>query len=89
MALYCPAPSSSLVRFEFIDCGSISISYDRRGIATVSFTIISSDGEMDGVYTDLTFGGVRFRGPITSVDVQRISKTTVYTIRVSLIGFGC
>jgi hypothetical protein len=89
MALSCPAPSPSTERFEFIDCGSISINYIRTGIATLSFTVVSSDGELNSSYTDLTFGGVRYNGPITGAEISRIPKTAAYQFRFSMTAFGC
>ena len=89
MALSCPAPAPSTQRFEFIECGSISINYAATGLANVSFTVVSSDGSLTGTYTDLTFGGVRYQGPITSADIQKIPKTSAYQFRLTMAAFGC
>lgn len=89
MALICSQPVGHTPRFEFIDCGSISINYARSGMATVGFTVCSSDGSLDDEYSDITFGGVRFQGPITSVSIDPIPGTSVYNIRLSLFAFGC
>ena len=58
-------------QFEFIDCPSISISYQTTGLATVSFTVVSTE-QVPGVnpprdYTILSFGGIDFQGFITNV----------------------
>lgn len=82
-------------QFEFIDCSTISISYDCNGLATVSFTVVSTEQE-PGVnpprdYTQHTFGGVNFKGFITQVDSSIIpaSVPTVWEHRISLFATGC
>jgi len=46
---------------EFIDCSSLSISYDATGKATVSITVIRDDrNQITSTYTNRTWGGVRF-----------------------------
>ncbi len=81
--------------FEFIDCSSISISYQVTGLATVSFTVVSTS-QVPGInpprdYTQLTFGGVDFAGYITSLDSQIIpaSIPSVFEHQFSLIMSGC
>ena len=81
--------------FEFIDCPTISISYQTTGLATVSFTVVSTE-QVPGVtpprdYTQLTFGGVDFAGFVTSLDSQIIpaSIPAVFEHRFSLIMTGC
>jgi hypothetical protein len=90
MALVC---SSRVARpstgFEFIDCGTISINYNIRGIASISFTVVSSDGQLSNDYTDLTFGGVNFKGFIRDVNISPIPGTVVSLIRISYEAFGC
>ena len=89
MALVC---NSSIARpndFEFIDCSTISISYNVRGIANVGFTVVSTKQQLLNDYTNLVFGGVRFKGFITAVDINPIPGTLVFEIRLTIIAFGC
>jgi len=82
-------------QFEFIDCSSISISYQVNGLATVNFTVVSTEQE-PGVtpprdYTQLTFGEVDFKGFVTELSsgVIPASIPTVWEHRFSLIMTGC
>jgi hypothetical protein len=81
--------------FEFLDCASLNIAYQSTGLATVSFTVVSTEQE-PGVtpprdYTQLTFGGIDFKGFITQVDSNTIlgSTPTVFEHRLTLIMTGC
>jgi hypothetical protein len=82
-------------QFEFIDCPTISIAYQANGLATVSFTVVSTE-QVPGitpprVYTDLNFGGVNFKGFLTEVvsGVIPASIPTVFEHRLTLIATGC
>jgi hypothetical protein len=82
-------------QFEFIDCPTINIAYQANGLATVSFTVVSTE-PVPGVnptrdYTDLTFGGVDFKGFITSLTSQIIpgSIPVVFEHRVTETMTGC
>jgi hypothetical protein len=82
-------------QFEFLDCATISIQYQVTGLANVSFTVVSTEQE-PGVtperdYTQLTFGGVDFRGYITQLDSGIIvgSIPSVFEHRFSLVMTGC
>ncbi len=82
-------------QFEFIDCPTISITYQQNGLATVSFTVVSTE-QVPGVtpprdYTQLTFGGVDFKGFITEVQSTIIpaSVPPVFEHRITLIATGC
>lgn len=82
-------------QFEFIDCPTISIAYQANGLATVSFTVVSTE-QVPGVtpprnYTELTFGGVDFKGFITEVGsgVIPASIPTVFEHRITLLATGC
>ena len=70
---------------------SLSINYDELGIATVGYTVVAALAEPidTSIYTDLTFGGVRFTGYINNLSVRRIAGTVVYEHRYSLSGVGC
>lgn len=81
--------------WEFIDCATISIQYQINGLATVSFTIVSTE-PIPGIspprdFTQLAFGGVDFKGFVTQVDSSIIpaSIPTVYEHRFSLTAVGC
>lgn len=83
-------------QFEFIDCATISIQYQVTGLANVSFTVVSTE-QIPGVlppvrdYSQLTFGGIDFRGYITQLDSAIIvgSIPTVFEHRYSLVMTGC
>lgn len=89
MALRCSSTIAQFDAFEFIDCSTISISYNAQGIATVSFSVISSRDTLMNDYTDLVFGNVRFLLYIQNVQVQKIPGTIVNVFQLSLTGFGC
>ena len=81
--------------FEFIDCSTISIAYQANGLASVSFTVVSTEN-VPGVspvrdYTDLTFGGVNLKGFVTSLTTQIIpgSIPTVFEHRFTETMTGC
>lgn len=81
--------------FEFIDCSSIQIGYQANGLATISMTVVSTE-QVPGVtpprdYTQLTFGGVDFKGFITQLDSSIIpaSVPTVFEHRFTLVATGC
>ncbi len=82
-------------QFEFIDCQSISISYQITGLANVSFTVVSTE-IVPGVtparnYTELSFGGIDFKGFITQVDTGTIlgSVPQVFEHKFTLVMSGC
>lgn len=60
---------------EFIECQTLSISYDIMGIATVSYNLISN---RDGLryWQDLTFGDpdVTFEGYVSTIDSTDIHE---------------
>lgn len=89
MALTCSSSLHNYEAFEFIDCSTINISYNARGIATVSLTVISTSSEMRGDYTFLRFGGIDFSLIIRDVQVSKIPGTRVNTFNLSMTGFGC
>jgi hypothetical protein len=46
---------------EFIDCGSLSISFDVTGKATISLGVLRDDrNELQDTYTNRTWGGTAF-----------------------------
>jgi len=69
----------------FIECSSLSINYDVFGIATVSFTIVADDNDVDlEGYRTLTIGNATYTGYITAVTVKPITGTTWHEYSVSL-----
>jgi len=89
MALTCSSSVIQYEDFEFIDCSTISISYSQRGIASVSFTVVSTRDSLLNSYTALTFGGVNFMLTIRDITISLIPGTLVYTYQMSMVGFGC
>jgi hypothetical protein len=82
-------------QFEFLDCATISISYQSTGLASVSFAVVSTE-QLPGVnpvrdYTQLTFGGINFKGFISNLVSAIIpgSIPTVFEHRFSLTMTGC
>jgi hypothetical protein len=82
-------------QFEFLDCSSLQISYQSTGLASVSFTVVSTETQ-PGVtpfrdYTDLTFGGINFKGFITNLSSQIIpgSIPVVFEHRFTETMTGC
>jgi len=83
-------------QFEFIDCATISIQYQTTGLANVSFTVVSTEQEPGELpperdYTQLTFGGIDFKGFVTQLDSSIIvgSIPNVFEHRYSLVMTGC
>ena len=81
--------------FEFIDCPTINIAYQSNGLAAVSFTVVSTE-DVPGInpvrnYTDLTFGGINFKGFITNLTTQIIpgSLPSVFEHRFTNVMSGC
>ena len=81
--------------FEFIDCSSINIAYQTNGLATVSLTVVSTEdapGETPPRdYTQLSFGGLDFKGFITGLITSIIpaSIPSVFEHKLTLIMTGC
>jgi hypothetical protein len=69
---------------EFIECTSLSISYDIMGIATVSYTVVSDTSGIK-VYNQITAGGRTFRGYITNASTNQVPKTTWYETHATLV----
>jgi len=81
--------------WEFIDCSSIQISYAQNGLAAVSMTVVSTEPvpgiNPPRVFTELTFGGVDFKGWVTQLESNVIpaSIPVVYEHKFSLTMTGC
>ena len=104
MALICNLPVGYAEPFEFIDCSSVSISYEITGIATISFTVVSTSKDIDlSKYVTVSFGsnaGIRttgsfssgevtYSGIINGYELNPISKTNVYEHKITLLAWGC
>lgn len=78
---------------EFMECESLSISYNIMGIASISYTIIS-DSASPYIDNSIRAGGVNFDGVITSVYTQPIPKTeradggSWYSTNVTMVATG-
>lgn len=74
---------------QFIECTSLSISYDIMGIATVSYTIVfQTDGaDPPMIYAEpIDAGGRTYSGYLSSISINRIPETeNWYESQVSLI----
>ena len=57
---------------EFIDCGSLSISYDATGKATISFNVITDTNDLANDYTNQQWGSVRYDCIMTNVTQRPI-----------------
>lgn len=69
----------------FIDCTSLSFSYDIMGRVSVSYTVVHQT--QDFCYTEEIFaGGRRFSGDVTSLAMNQITGTSGwYETHVTLI----
>lgn len=89
MPLVCSADEVIYDDFEFIDCQTLNISYDVRGIATISFSVVTPREELQENYTSLIFGGVNFKCFVNNVTISKIPGTLVNNFQMQLTGFGC
>ena len=58
----------------FIECTSLSVSYDITGIASVSYTVISDEAGMKA-YDSVTIGNRTFTGYVTSATYSVIPRS--------------
>jgi len=56
---------------EFIDCTSLSISFNVMGIATISYTIVSDTAGFKA-YDTIDAGGQKFHGYVASITLNQI-----------------
>ncbi len=76
---------------EFIDCGSLSISYDATGKASVSLTVLRCDAnEIDysSYNSGNTWGGVRFSLITTAASQKPITGSSWHEWGLSMEGVG-
>ena len=104
MALICNVVTSSISPFTFLACDSVNITYDIQGLATVSFTVVSTSKLIDlQSYSTVSFGSsvnarstgsfsagrVQYKGIINGYEISPIPGTTVYEHKLTLLAFGC
>lgn len=59
---------------EFIDCTSLSVSYNIMGIATVSYTVVHNSFQFV-TYNNISAGGQNFSGYVINASVNQIPNT--------------
>ena len=69
---------------QFIECTSLSISYDNMGLATVNYTLVSDSSNITP-YEVVDAGNVVFRGYVTNMAMQKIPNTDWYEAQITLI----
>jgi len=60
---------------EFIECTSLSITYDIMGIASVVYTVVHDEPGMKA-YNSISTGGQTFSGYVTNASVTTIPNTS-------------
>jgi len=70
---------------EFIDCTSLSVSFDVMGRATITYAIVSDVQSPDIITEFSNLGGQHFRGYVMSLNLNRIPNTRWYETHVTLI----
>lgn len=68
----------------FIDCTSLSISYDTLGRVTVNYVVVSDDGTMH-TFDQISAGGQTFTGYVSNATLGQIPNTNWYETHVTLI----
>ena len=76
----------------FIECSSLSVSYDITGIATVSYTIMSNEEGLKA-YGTVAIGGMIFTGYVTSAVSSIMPRTEAgdgpwYQTQVTLLSIA-
>jgi len=59
---------------EFIDCTSLSFSYNVMGVVTVSYTVVHNTFEFVS-YREITAGGQTFTGYVINASLNQIPNT--------------
>lgn len=75
---------------EFIECTSLSISYDIMGLATVNFVVVRNEEGFPSseLLNQIETGGRIFTGYVTNITVNPIQKTDWYESHVTLISLA-
>jgi hypothetical protein len=68
----------------FIDCSSLSMSYDSLGRVTLNYVVVSSDASMH-TYDVVNAGGQTFTGYVVTAALSQIPNTNWYETHVTLI----
>jgi hypothetical protein len=92
MALTCPAQLGgvNLGFTEFIDCSTLNINYDKLGVATLSFTVVSINSQPTPAnYLVQVYGGVTFTMIVNALEVSQIPGSLVYEHKYTTVGNGC
>jgi hypothetical protein len=59
---------------EFIDCTSLSLSYNTMGVVTVSYTVVHNAFEFV-TYDSINAGGQTFTGYVTNASLNQIPNS--------------
>lgn len=75
---------------EFIDCTSLSISYDVMGLATVNFVVVRDEAGFpsNDFMNYISAGSRTFEGYVTSINITPINNTSWYEAHVTLIALA-
>ena len=80
------APDLVLAAGEFIESPSVSISYNKQGLANISFSVISSQSNIfPGLTLSTTFGNKTYKGVTTSYKATPIRDTNSYRHEFQLV----
>ena len=63
-----------MAEVKFIECTSLSVSYNIMGVATVSYTAVHNTYEFV-TFNEISAGGQVFRGYITNASLNQIPNT--------------
>jgi hypothetical protein len=69
---------------EFIDCTSLSFSYNALGIVTVSYTVVHDTFDFI-TFDEITAGGQTFSGYVINATLNQIPQTSWYETHVTLL----
>lgn len=75
---------------EFVDCSSLSISYDATGKASVSLTVLRCDASEINyrAYNSSSWGGVRFKLITMAASQKPIMGSSWHEWALSMEGIG-
>jgi len=64
---------------EFVECTSVSITYDIYGVATVTYTVVYQTDNSDDppfiYYNPVTYGGRTYTGYVSNMNLNKIPET--------------
>lgn len=74
-----------MASIQFIECTSLSFSYDVLGLVTISYTMVHNDKQIT-VLNTITAGGQVFNGYIMNASMNSVPNTTGwYETNVSMV----